>query len=256
MRPDEAKSGSGRGKTPFYGRARVWLALALCLGVALAVLRPGPLLSRLGWLLMEDSVPVKAGALVVLRGDADYSRAVGAARLFKAGYAPRIFVSTAVRDRAATSMASLGVGIPKEQDLISSILVQLGVPAEAIVLDVQEPGGGTLGEAKRLRAMAKKENCRGLLVVTSWFHTRRTAAIMRSVLAGSGLEAQVVRTPDDPIGPQDWWHYRYEAVNVLLEYAKWAIWLVTPNGDIGFGDNPGSPPPGTSAPTPARGGGE
>jgi len=225
-------------KAPGSRRIVAWAVLAFVILVAMLSLRSQRVLRGLGEQLVEDDAPVASDALVVLRGDTDYSRAATAARLFNQGLAPKVLVSSALRDKAATGMAKLGVNVPKEQDLIRSVLLQLGVPAEAVVLDGSEPGGGTLGEAKRIRAMAEVGDCRVVLAVTSWFHTRRAAAILRSVFAGSGREVRVVRSQDEALGPDNWWHYRYEAVNVLLEYVKWAVWLATPAGDIAFSDNP------------------
>jgi len=223
-------------------RLALWAGLAFAVLAALLLLRAQWVLRGLGELLVQDGEPTISDVVVVLRGDEDYSRAATAARLFNQGFAHKAFVSSAVRDKAAIGMAKLGVKLPKEQDLIRSVLMQLGVPAEAIVLDGNEPGGGTLGEARRIRAMAEAEGWQRILVVTSWFHTRRAAAILRSVFQGSGREVQVVRSQDEAVGPDNWWKFRYEAVNVLLEYAKWAVWLATPAGDIEFSDNPGLKP--------------
>ncbi|MGA2854123.1 MAG: YdcF family protein, partial [Verrucomicrobiota bacterium] len=107
-------------------------------------------------LLCVDSGPVKADVIVVLGGGSG-ERPARAAELFKELDAPRIIVS--------------GFGDCENN---RRILLKAGVPAGAIQLEdksrtTRENAGFTL---KLLRA----ENARRVILVTTWYHSRRALA--------------------------------------------------------------------------------
>jgi hypothetical protein len=91
-----------------------------------------------------ETEPVKSDVIVVLRGDLNYYRALEAASLFKERYAECIFVSTELIDENKKRLKQFGVEIPSEQERLESILIQLGIPKEKVLLGHREPGGGTV----------------------------------------------------------------------------------------------------------------
>jgi uncharacterized SAM-binding protein YcdF (DUF218 family) len=105
--------------------------------------------------LTVDSGPVTADAMVVLGGTPD--RAVRAADLFKQGEAPKILIS--------------GFG-----DCLSNekLLEHSGVTNVAIIL---EPQSHTTREnAEFSIALLRKVHAHRVIIVTSWYHSRRALA--------------------------------------------------------------------------------
>jgi uncharacterized SAM-binding protein YcdF (DUF218 family) len=175
--------------------------------------------------------------IVVMRGDEEfYDRALTAARLFREGYAPAVYVSSALADRGSQRLRSRGIVIPSGQENIVSILQQSGVPCDRIILDRGPGGGGTEGEMHRVLRVAQARGAVSVLIATSWFHARRVAMLMRQVLRPSLADTLLV-VADSEIGPHNWWTHRYAAITVLEEFVK--LGLQATVGLIGFGDDPG-----------------
>jgi uncharacterized SAM-binding protein YcdF (DUF218 family) len=223
-------------------KPRVFRRRALIAGIAIAAfvlalyLFRLPILTGLGRMLVAAAPPVHADVLVVLRGDETYfERTLTAASLFHTGYADRIYVSSALVDLATAGLRQHGLNMTSAQDNIVSILLQKNVPCDRIDVDASVPGGGTVGEARRLAAFMSQRKFSNALVVTSWFHTRRTSWIMNSVLGKSGKTAVVV-VADGPIGPKNWWRYRYTSLTVLEEFIKLGFYAV--GGGAEFVDDP------------------
>lgn len=195
-----------------------------------------PALTGLGRLLVAAALPAHADVLVVMRGDETYfERALTAAELFHKGYADRIYVSSALVDLGSAALRQHGLKMPSAQDNIVSILLQQHVPCDRIIVDANSPGGGTLGEVNRLAAAMERLKFSSALVVTSWFHTRRTRWILADVL-GKSKKSAVVVIAESPIGPQNWWTYRYSTITVLEEFLKLGLYGVF--GEGAFADDP------------------
>lgn len=113
------------------------------------------------WLVV--SLPMEqADALIVLGGE-PRARPLEAARLYKAGVAPRVFVS--------------GVGDASRN---RQILIGAGVPAEVITMESKAIS--TYTNATMLKALLAAVNVRSALIITSPFHTRRALATFRKVI--------------------------------------------------------------------------
>jgi uncharacterized SAM-binding protein YcdF (DUF218 family) len=104
-------------------------------------------------MLTVDSGPVKADFLVVLGGGRD-ERPQRAAKLFFEGEAPRILVSGAGDCEANVQM-----------------LEKNGVPENAIFREARSMS--TFENAKFSVQLLRQMNARRVIVVTSWFHSRR-----------------------------------------------------------------------------------
>jgi uncharacterized SAM-binding protein YcdF (DUF218 family) len=194
-------------------------------------------LRDMGDLLVTGGAPAKAEVIVVMRGDEElYDRALTAARLFSEGFANAVYVAAALADRGSRQLRQRGVAIPSGQDNIALILRQSGVPCDRIILDQGPGGGGTASEIHRVLRMAQARGVSSVLIVTSWFHARRVAMLMRQVLRPSLADTLLV-VADSEIGPHNWWTHRYAAITVLEEFVK--LGLQATVGLIGFGDDPG-----------------
>ena len=104
----------------------------------------------MGSLLVAGGPPAKADLIVVMRGDEEfYDRALTAARLFREGFAPAVYVSSALTDKGSQQLRARGIEMPSGQENIVSVLRQSGVPCDRIILG-RGAGGGTEGEMRRV----------------------------------------------------------------------------------------------------------
>lgn len=204
------------------------------------------LLVAAGKFLERADAPFAADVIVVIRGDEVYfNRALTAARLFNQGLAPRVYVSSALDDLAAAALQARGVTMPKAQDNVASVLMQSHVACAQILLDHDEPGGGTAGELNRIKAMLTARGYSSAVLVTSWYHTRRLRLLANAAFGNAKISFAVVAA-EEPTNAASWWRRRYVAIAVLEEYVKLSMaWLpFQPR----FGDDPARARPRIAAP--------
>src|SRR5271154_5445826 len=121
------------------------------------------------WLVHEDPLQ-NADAIAVLSGRMP-DRALEAARIYKQGYAPEVWLTHAVEPGA--TLQKLSVHYTGEDEYDRQILLHQGVPADAIrVLD--PPIVNTADEMKTIGAALQTSLHRTVILVTSRVHTRRT----------------------------------------------------------------------------------
>ena len=82
------------------------------------------------WLVVEDPMQ-KSQAIVVLSGAMPF-RALEAAKLYRMGYAPQVWLTRSEEPRA--SLAALGIPYQGEEDYNRMILEREGVPAASVVV--------------------------------------------------------------------------------------------------------------------------
>lgn len=151
---------------------------------------------------------VKADALIVLGGE-PVARPVEAARLYKQGVAPKVFVS--------------GVGDAAKN---RRVLMEAGVPSGNII--VEDRASTTYLNAKLLKPLLVSNHIHTALIVTSPFHTRRALATFRKVI------------PDVSFGVIDasinWWKFpegkgdlnRFAFVEFLKTVEYWLFYGISP----------------------------
>ena len=221
------------------GRLGLMLLLAIpILSAAVYVLRI-QVLTSLGEFLVHDDAPARGDVIVAIRGDEVYfHRALTAARLFESGFAPYVYVSSALEDTATLPLRERGIQLPSARDNIVAVLRDAGVPCERILLDDSPPGGGSEGEIARIRAMLLARGFSSAILVTSWYHSRRVRAHAFAALKDTGRSALVVRSIE-PTSATNWWTHRYVGIAVIEAYAKLTIELL-PFG-LSFADDPAQP---------------
>jgi uncharacterized SAM-binding protein YcdF (DUF218 family) len=98
-------------------------------------------------------------------------------------------------------------------------LVEHGVDASRIHV-VPLAADGTYREAQAALALARDAGVHRLIVATSPYHTRRSLAVFRSVLDGSGIEVGIVPAVDTSSArPSRWWMGDYDRRYVAYEWA-------------------------------------
>ena len=177
------------------------LALLLALLAAVAWFFPQQVLT-------VDSGPVKADVIVVL-GGAGSERPERAAELFKAGEASKIIVS--------------GFG---DCETNGKLLEQAGITNVAIILE--DKSRTTRENAEFSIALLKRMNAHRVIIVTSWYHSRR--ALMCFEHYGHGI--QFYSRPSYFGFPESEWRPKGISTYVKSEYLKllgyWVCYGVCP----------------------------
>lgn len=166
-------------------RASIWIALANA--------------------LVENDGPEKVQAIVVLGGDDSGSRILKAAELAQAGYAPYVLVSG--------PRNLLG----HESDSTVEYARRKGFPL-SLFQPLPNDTDSTRTEAEFIGAYLRAHDIHKILLVTSNFHTRRAARLMRH--ENPGLQVDVVPAPDPYFTPGAWWKSRNGQKTFLIEWIK------------------------------------
>jgi len=188
-------------------KPRVWPFLALCLISACLFA-----FFHLGrWLIVEDPLQ-NAAAIAVLSGRMP-GRALEAAKVYKQGYAPQVWLTHSTEPGA--TLAQLSVPYQGEDAYDRLILIHEGVPESAIhVLD--PPIVNTADEMAAIGQALSSANPRRVILVTSKVHTRRTRTLWNH-LSGANGEAIVHGVSDDPFDADHWWRNTSDALDVVRE---------------------------------------
>jgi uncharacterized SAM-binding protein YcdF (DUF218 family) len=179
------------------------------------------------WLVREDPL-VPADAIVVLSGSMP-QRAEGAADLYRAGYAPEVWLTRP--DSPEGELSEMGIRFVGEEEYSRQVLMRQGVPAGAIrvlpdaVLNTEQEIEGI---AREMQAWHKSH----VIIVTSAQHTRRVRALWFR-LAASNQIATVEAAAEDPFDRDHWWRNTRDAYAVVREIMglmnAWAGLTVRPH---------------------------
>jgi uncharacterized SAM-binding protein YcdF (DUF218 family) len=147
-------------------------------------------------LLTVESGDVKADALIVL-GGGPKERPKRAAELYQAGAAPILLVS--------------GSG---DYDLNVNILKQNGVPEAAIFGELRSVS--TLENARFSIPLLRQMRARRVIIVTSWYHSRRAMACFRY----AAPDIEFYSRPAYLTYPRSEWGRLNTSRYIKIEYAK------------------------------------
>ncbi len=163
------------------------------------------ILTAAGQYLVEGDPVQKSDAIVVLGGDEYGDRILKAAELRKAGYAPVVLVSG--------PLTLLG----HESDNMIEYARRSGFP-NALFTPLPHDKSSTRSETAYIGQVLKGRNVRQIILVTSLYHTRRAAGLMRS--QNPSLHVIVVPAPDPFFSPGTWWHTRTGQKTFIYEWLK------------------------------------
>jgi len=153
------------------------------------------------WLVVSDEL-APSTAIVVLSGEVPF-RAMEAADIYNAGWAPEVWLTEDRDPRDEAAVASLGIELFVGADDNRRILEAMGVPADAIHV-LPEAVRNTADE---MRAISKRLADTGggrAIIVSSEFHTRRVRTLWRK-LSGDAAGAIVRPATRDPYDGARWW---------------------------------------------------
>jgi uncharacterized SAM-binding protein YcdF (DUF218 family) len=163
------------------------------------------------WLVVEDPL-AKAQAIVILSGGMP-TRAIEAARLYRDGYAPQIWLTRP--QEPAASLEPMGIPDSGEDFFNTRVLVHEGVPAGAIRL-LDPPINNTADELRTVAEELARENAAAVIIVTTKVHTRRVRKLWQRLSAGRG-RAIVRAAAADRFDPAHWWRTSSDALDVVRE---------------------------------------
>ena len=171
-----------------------------------------------GRYLQHEDPLQKADAIFVLAGTR-MERPLEAVDLYKEGWAPVVVLSPGRPEWTEGMLRARGIRFPSDVELERDALVQLGLPAAAIVA-TNGYVDNTAQEANLLRAMVFAHHWRRVIIVTSKYHTRRAAFAFRRGLEGTGAEVVMRATRYDSSDPARWWRIRSDLRFAGSEWQK------------------------------------
>ena len=188
-------------------------ALSIVLGLAAALLSAATLffLGVGRWLVVEDPLE-KAQAIAVLSGSMPL-RAIEAAKLYRQGYAPEIWLTRSTAPGA--SLEAMGIPYVGEDFYNRRVLMHEGVPADAIRV-LEPPIANTADEINTISTALVEERASAVIIVTTKAHTRRVRTLWHRLAAGRG-RALVRAASEDPFEPARWWRNSRDALDVVRE---------------------------------------
>lgn len=163
-----------------------------------------------------------ADAIYVLDGSF-LERAVEAADLFRAGFAPRILISRGSRDPSERAFEAEGVHLPTRAEVTRDVLViRLELPAAAIET-LTDPVGSTADEAELIAPRVARERWTRLIVITDRASTRRAGYVFRKRL-GPNVTVIAWSSRLDGYDPAHWWTTRPMLRSTFYELPKMIVY--------------------------------
>ena len=178
----------------------------------------------LGHILHSEDPLAKADVIYVLAGSR-VTRVAEAAELYREGWAPLILLSRQRSETAEHRLRASGVHIPTETELQRDVLRQMGVPPEHVD-EITAEQNATAAEVDELERFALARNWNRIIVVTSKFHTARSAMAMSRRFTPLGKEIIMRASRYDDADIDRWWANRSDLRFVLFESQKMlAYWI-------------------------------
>jgi uncharacterized SAM-binding protein YcdF (DUF218 family) len=201
--PENPRNVSRKRRRSFY------LLIAAGCGIVLVGLALFFFVGR--WLVVENPL-AKAHAIAVLSGRMPL-RAIEAAKLYREGYAPEIWLTRSAEP--AATLEELEIPFAGEDYYNVRVLVHEGVPQGAIRV-LEPPIVNTADEIRVIASTLEREKDRTVIVVTSKVHTRRAGLLWRKLASGRG-QAILRGASSDPFDPGHWWRSTGDALDVVRE---------------------------------------
>ncbi|MDH3444535.1 MAG: YdcF family protein [Deltaproteobacteria bacterium] len=183
-------------------------------GLLLVGFGHGSMLRAIAALLIVEDPLEPAAAIVALGGHSPF-REMEAAKLYRAGWAPRVMVVRGAPGSEFKALQNMGIPIRETWELSREILIRQGVPAAAIVVP-QDAAADTREELHVVSESLGMEYA-PVILVTSKYHTRRTRVTWQHV-SGGHSRAVVRPAGNDPFDPTRWWRERRFVLPVVREY--------------------------------------
>lgn len=186
--------------------------LSAFLFLAMVMLLPG-LTARLWlpeigrWFSLTPRVG-NAEAIVVLAGGGA-ERLCHGIELFKRGLAPELWYTG---DKPLEAREDF-----MDSEMARRLAARRGVPAEKIFF---LPSTSTFEDGKATAVLVKEKKLKSVLIVTSWYHTRRAAKVLRHWIPDTNTIVFMSSSTNLPFTPENWWRDEEGLVAVVNEMIK------------------------------------
>lgn len=163
------------------------------------------------WFFVQTKV-ANADAIVVLAGGGP-ERLCHGIDLFKRGLAPELWYTG---DKPLETRSDF-----VDSELALNLALRAGVPKEKVRL---LPSTSTFEDGKTIAALVKERGLKSIIVVTSWYHTRRAAKVLHHCLTGTGCIVYLSSSGGLSFSPDNWWRDEEGLVAVVNEMIKTALY--------------------------------
>lgn len=166
------------------------------------------------WLLLPSQTVQKGRAdVIVVLGGGGPERLMQGIELYKQGLAPQLWVTG---DMPFSQMTNFTEG-----ELAQRFAIEQGVPFGSIRLLATT---STWKDGQEIAAALQRMGARQVLVVTSWYHSRRAVCVLKRHLAGTQIVVFYHAPPIHTAGPEYWWQQEEGLVNVINEWFKFGLY--------------------------------
>jgi len=183
----------------------------LCVVIGYIAVKAGclPVVGR--WFVQTNELH-KAEAIVVLAGGGPERLCYGM-ELYKRGLAPALWYTG---DKPLETRSDF---MDSEQAL--NFASRYGVQKEKIEL---LPSTSTFEDGKSIAALVNERKIKSVIVVTSWYHTRRAANVIKHSIADTNISVYVSSSTNLPFTPDNWWRDEEGLVAVVNEMIKMTLY--------------------------------
>ncbi len=159
-----------------------------------------PLLNQLGKILVHQDPLRRADAITVIPGPGGERMRTGI-RLFKEGFAEKMILSGPwPRSLVRTALKE---GVPS-----SRIVYRKSTPEDYLCPKCSAPISGTAGDAQVIVRLLQESRMDSIIVVTSNYHSARTASAFRQLLKDRPIELILQPTQEQFPNLHNWWRDR------------------------------------------------
>lgn len=202
------------------GRARrsLQLAFGLLALAAVAWYVRGPILARIGALIVNED-PLTPADVIVVSNSLARATAFEAALLFKQHTSSHIVMTEWVHDPLVERTRELGIPYLDATAISRLILERSGVPVSAITV-LPDRVDGTSAEISAIAAFARRRHPASLLMITARSHTARTKWLLERKLPK--IRVSVRGSRFDRFRADAWWRERDQTRETVTEYLRMA----------------------------------
>lgn len=169
-------------------------------------------LPAVGHWFFVPSNAASADAIVILAGGGP-ERLCHGIELYKRGLAPELWYTG---DKPLETRTDF-----MDSEMMLSLAARRDMPRDKIRL---LPSTSTFEDVKAIATLVKERKVKSIIVVTSWYHTRRAMNVIRHCLAGTNIIVYSSSSTNLPYTPDNWWRDEEGLVAVVNEMIKTALY--------------------------------
>lgn len=169
-------------------------------------------LPALGRWFLVPSTAANADAIVVMSGGGT-ERLCHGFELYKRGFAPELWCTG---DKPLEQRTDF-----MDPEIVLYLAAQRGIPKEKIFF---LPSTSTYEDGQSITALVKAKRIKSILLVTSWYHTRRAMNVIKHSIADTNISVYMSSSTNLFFTPDNWWRNDEGLVAVNNEIIKTALY--------------------------------